>query len=102
MNEKLLNEIFSEKQEVPQELKERIHKALLKREKAIMIRNITVTLTAVFIFSFFIISFAVIFIGNIITLCFTVAFSIITAFMAAALAIAAGKYEIANIRKGLS
>ncbi len=102
MNEKLMSEIFSEKQEVPYELKKRIHEELLKQEKEIMIRNIAITLTVVFIFSFFIISFAVIFFGNIVSLLLTVAFSIASAFMATALAVAAGKYEIRNIQKGLS
>lgn len=102
MNEKLMTEIFSEKQEVPHELKKRVHNELLKQEKAIMTRNIAITLTAVFIFSFFIISFAVIFLGDITSLLFTVGFSLVTAFMAAALAVAAGKYQIRNIQKGLS
>lgn len=102
MNEKLITEIFSEKQEVPNELKERIHKELLKQEKRIMIRNIGVTLIAVFVISFFMISFAVVFLGDILFLILTVGFSIITALMALALAIAAGKYEIKNIQKGLS
>lgn len=102
MNEKLMTEIFTEKQEVPVELKEKIHKELLKQEKAIMIRNIAVTLTAVVLISFFIISFAVIFLADITFLLFTVAFSFITAFMATALAVAAGKYEIQKLQKGLS
>lgn len=102
MNEKLLSEIFSEKQEVPDELKKRIHAELVKQEKAIMIRNVAIALTAVFVSSFFLISFAIIFLGDIIFVLFTAVFSLITALMASALAVAAGKYEIRNIQKGLS
>lgn len=102
MNEKLMTEIFTEKREVPEELKKRIHNELLKQEKKIIMRNIMISLAAVLLLSFFAISFAVIFIGDILALVFTIAFSVFTAFMATALSVAAGKYEIRNIRKGLS
>ena len=102
MNEKLMTEIFTEKHEVPEELKRRIHNELLRQEKKIMARNISLSLTAVFLLSFFVISFAVIFIGDIASIIFTVAFSVLAAFMATALAVVAGKYEIRNIQKGLS
>lgn len=101
MNESLLTEFLTEKQEVPEELKERIHKELLKQEKAIMIRNITVTLAAVFVLSFFVISFAYVFLGNILSLVLTAAFSVGSAVMAVVLAVAAGKYEIRELQKGL-
>lgn len=101
MNEKLISEIFSEKREVPYELKDRIHKELLKLEKKIMIRNIAVSLTAVFVLSFFAVSFAVVFVGNILSLIIVACFSIASVFMATALAVIAGKYEIRNIKKGL-
>ena len=102
MDEKLMTEIFSEKQEVPEKLKEQIHKELLKQEKAIMVWNIAITLTAVFIVSFFVISFTVIFIWDIISLLLVSAFSVASALTATALAVTAGKYEIRNIQKGLS
>ncbi len=102
MNEKLLSEIYSEKKKVPDELKERIHKELLKQEKKIMIRNIAVSLTVVFVLSFFVVSFAVIFLGDILSLLFVACFSTASVFMATALAVVAGKYEIRNIQKGLS
>ncbi len=102
MDEKLMTEIFSEKQEVPEELKKRIHAELLKQEKAIYIRNIAASLIAVFVLSMFIISFAVIFFGDIATLILSVVFSAAAFFMATALAVVAGKYEIRNIQKGLS
>ena len=76
MDEKLMTEIFSEKQEVPEELKKRIHAELLKQEKAIYIRNIAASLIAVFVLSMFIISFAVIFFGDIATLILSVVFSV--------------------------
>lgn len=101
MNERLLTEFLTEKQEVPEELKERIHKELLKQEKAIMIRNITVTLAAVFVLSFFVIAFAYVFLGNILSLVLTAAFSAGSAVMAVVLAVAAGKYEIRELQKGL-
>ena len=101
MNEKLMIEVFTEKHEVPEELKNRIHIELMKQEKKIMARNIIISLTAVFLLSFFVISFAVIFVGDIISLVFTVAFSGFTAFAATALAVVAGKHEIRNIQKGL-
>ncbi len=102
MNEKLMAEIFAEKHEVPEELKKRIHNELLKQEKKIMARNISLSLAAVFLLSFFVISFAVIFLGDIIAIVFTIAFSVFTAFAATLLSVAAGKYEIRNIQKGLS
>lgn len=102
MNEKLMREIFSEKQQVPEELKERIHAELMKQEKAIMKRNIAIALTAVFALSFFIISFAVVFLGDIIYLFSAAVFSVVTALMASALAVAAGKYEIQKLQKGLA
>lgn len=102
MDEKLMTEIFSEKQEVPEELKKRIHAELLKQEKAIYIRNIAASLIAVFVLSMFIISFTVIFFGDIATLILSVVFSVAAFFMATALAVVAGKYEIRNIQKGLS
>ncbi len=101
MNEKLMTEVFTEKHEVPEELKKRIHIELLKQEKKIMVRNIIISLLAVFLLSFFVISFAVIFVGDIISLVSAVAFSGFTAFAALALAVVAGKYEIRNIQKGL-
>lgn len=102
MNEKLMTEIFTEKHEVSQELKSRIHNELLKQEQKIMARNILISLAAVFLLSFFVISFAVIIVGDIISILLTITFSVFTAFMATALAVVAGKYEIRNIQKGLS
>lgn len=102
MDEKLMTEIFSEKQEVPEELKKRIHAELLKQEKAIYIRNIAASLIAVFVLSLFTISFAFIFFGDIATLILSVVFSVAAFFMATALAVVAGNYEIRNIQKGLS
>ena len=100
MDEKLLDEIFSEKREVPEALKQSIHAELLKREKRIMIRNLAVTLAFVFAFSFFVIALAVIFLGDIVSLLTISAFSAVCAFMAALLAIAAGKREIRDLQKG--
>lgn len=101
MDEKLLTEVFTEKCEVPEELKNRIHERLLKQERRIMIRNLAVALTSVIVLSFFIISFAVIFFGNIVFLLAAAAFSAFSAVTAVILAVAAGKYEIRNIQKGL-
>lgn len=101
MNEKLMTEMFSEKTEVPDELKKRIHEELIKQEKKLMIRNIAFSLAAIFLISLLTISFAVIFLGDIISLVSSVVFSIISAFMATALAVVAAKYEIGNIRKGI-
>ncbi len=101
MDEKLLTEVFTERYEVPEELRNRIHEKLLKQEKRIMIRNLAVSLTAVIILSFFIISFAVIFLGSIVWLLAAAAFSALSAVFAVILACAAGKYEIRNIQKGL-
>ena len=101
MDEKLLTEVFTERYEVPEELRNRIHEKLLKQERRIMIRNLAVSLTAVIILSFFIISFAVIFLGSIVWLLAAAAFSAFSAVTAVILAVAAGKYEIRNIRKGL-
>ena len=101
MNEKLMTEIFSEKQEVPIELKKRIHEELIKQERVIMIKNTAFSLGAIFLISLLTISFAVIFLGDIIALVSSVVFSIISAFMATALAVVAAKYEIGNIRKGI-
>jgi hypothetical protein len=101
MDEHLLTEVFTEKYEVPAELKDRIHEKLLIQERRIMRRNLAVSLTAVIILSFFIVSFAVIFLGSIVWLLAAAAFSVISAVMAVILSCAAGKYEIRNIRKGL-
>jgi predicted phage tail protein len=101
MDERLLTEIYSEKQEVPDELRQRIHAGLLKKEKHIMVRNIAFTLAAVIVVSFFVIALAVVFIGDIVSLLLTSAFSLVFAFMAVILAVAAGKYEIRNLQKGL-
>lgn len=101
MDERLLTEIYSEKQEVPEELRQRVHAGLLKKEKQIMVRNIAFTLAAVIVVSFFVIALAVVFIGDIVSLLLTSAFSLVFAFMAVILAVAAGKYEIRNLQKGL-
>ena len=101
MDEKLLNDIFSEKQEVPEALKQRVHAELLKQEKRIMIRNIALTLALVFIVSFFVITLAVIFLGDIVSLLLISAFSAVCAFMAVVLAVTAGKREIRDLQKGL-
>lgn len=101
MDEKLLTDIFSEKREVPNELRRRIHSELIKEEKRIMMRNIIIALSAIIIMSFFIIAFVVIFFGNIITLFVTGAFLGVYSLMAIALAGVAGKYEIRNIQKGM-
>ncbi len=101
MDERLMKEIFSEKQEVPEELKKRIHEKLLKQERAIMIRNIIFSLAVVTVISMFVISFVIVFFGDILSLAFTAASVLVTMLMAAALAIAAGRYEIINLRKGL-
>lgn len=97
MNEKLLTDLFSEQHEVPDELKKRIHAELLKEEKRIIVRNIVLTLSAVFVTLFFALTIVVVFFGSIIPLLPAFGLSAVIVFMAAALAFAAGKYEI---RKG--
>ena len=101
MDEKLLTEIFAEKEEVPDKLRQSIHAGLLKRERRIMIRNIAATLALVFVVSFFVIALAVIFLGDIVSLLLISAFSAFCVFMAVALAITAGKREIRELQKGL-
>lgn len=102
MNDRLMTDIFSEKQEVPDALKKRLHAELKRQERIIYLRNIALALLSVFVLSIFVISFAVIFFGNIAMLLAAVVFSAVTALMAASLAVAAGKHEIKNIQKGLS
>ena len=101
MDEKLLTETFSERHEVPDKLKKRIHTKLLKEEKRMILRNIVLTLTAVFVTLFFAITIVVVFVGKIIPLLTTFVLAAIIFFMAVALAAAAGKYEIRNIQKGV-
>lgn len=101
MNEKLMRDILSEKQEVPEELKKRIHDELIRQEKAIMIRNITLSLATVFLFTFSLFTFAFLFLGDYLSLIFAFAFSVFCVIAATALAVAAGKYEMKLIKKGL-
>lgn len=99
--EKMLAEIFSEEQIVPYELRQKLHDELLKHEKAIMTRNLVIAVIMIFAVAFFAVSFAYIFSGSIIAIIGIVFFSAAAAAAAVTLAIAAGKYEIKTIQKGL-
>ena len=101
MDENILADIFKEKSEVPEELKRRIHKELIKQEKKIMIRNVVVALFAVFVISFFIITFVVVFFNDIVTILCTAILLVVYALMAVLLAGVIGKMEIMNIQKGI-